>query len=148
MRLTFYILQLLSLMVCLFSENYFGKEAKNATEKAQLIVKQNAVLLDDINQLLVVFNETPEQNNAVLVAMEKKGKKWKPAFASMQAGIGRKGFVALDAKREGDQMSPSGFFRLGQLFCYEKMVDTRIPFIQATGEDKWIDDPKSADYNR
>ena len=148
MRLTFYILQLLSLMVCLFSENYFGKEAKNATEKAQLIVKQNAVFLEGINQLLVVFNETPEQDTAVLVAMEKKGKKWKPVFEPMHAGTGRKGFAAPGAKREGDQLSPSGFFRLGQLFCYGKKVDSRMPFIQATGEDKWIDDPESADYNR
>ena len=148
MRLTFYILQLLSLMVCLFSENYFGKEAKNATEKAQLIVKQNAVFLEGINQLLVVFNETPEQDTAVLVAMEKKGKKWKPVFEPMHAGTGRKGFAAPGAKREGDQLSPSGFFRLGQLFCYEKKVDTRIPYIQSTAEDKWIDDPESTDYNQ
>ena len=148
MRLTFYILQLLSLMVCLFSENYFGKEAKNATEKAQLIVKQNAVFLEGINQLLVVFNETPEQDTAVLVAMEKKGKKWKPVFEPMHAGTGRKGFAAPGAKREGDQKSPTGFFRMGQLFCYEKEVDTRMPFIHTTPEDKWIDDPESPDYNR
>ena len=148
MRLIYYILLLQLLLVCLFSECSFGKEAENSTEKVLSIVNQNAVLLNGINQLLVVFSETPERNTAVLVAMERKGKIWKPVFAPMQAGIGRKGFAAPGAKREGDQMSPSGFFRLGQLFCYEKKVKTRMPFIQATAEDKWIDDVESADYNR
>jgi len=67
--------------------------------------------------------------------------------APMSVGIGRKGFAAPHAKREGDQRSPTGFFRLGQLFCYDKVVNTRMPYIQTTSEDKWIDDPNSADYN-
>jgi L,D-peptidoglycan transpeptidase YkuD (ErfK/YbiS/YcfS/YnhG family) len=80
--------------------------------------------------------------------MEKKGKQWHIIHVPMSAGIGRKGFAAPGNKREGDQKSPAGFFRLGQLFCYEKGVDTRMPFIQSTPEDKWIDDPNSPDYNR
>ena len=117
-------------------------------KKALLIVKRNIVLLDSVNQLLVVFNDRPESNVATLVAMEKKGKQWHVISAPMAAGIGRKGFAAPNTKREGDQKSPTGFFRFGQLFCYEKEVDTRIPFIQTTPEDKWIDDPDSPDYNR
>jgi L,D-peptidoglycan transpeptidase YkuD (ErfK/YbiS/YcfS/YnhG family) len=147
-RLVFNILLLQSLFFGLFPEYSFGKVTENTKEKALSIVKQNAVLLDGIHQLLVVFNDTPEQNTAVLVAMEKKGKIWRPVFAPMQAGIGRNGFAASGAKREGDQMSPTGFFRLGQLFCNERKVDTRMPFIQSTIEDKWIDDPESADYNQ
>jgi L,D-peptidoglycan transpeptidase YkuD (ErfK/YbiS/YcfS/YnhG family) len=80
--------------------------------------------------------------------MEKKNKGWKSVFTSIRVGIGRKGFAAPGTKREGDQMSPSGFFRLGQLFCYDREVDTRMPYIQTTPEDKWIDDPNSPDYNR
>jgi len=71
-----------------------------------------------------------------LVAMEKRNGKWQAIAQPMQAGIGRKGFAAPGAKREGDNHSPTGFFRLGQLFCYDKIVDTRIPFIQTTAEDK------------
>lgn len=145
---TFYILLFQCLVVCIFSESVIGKE-KAATEKNALrIVKQNAVLLDTISQLLVVFNETPEGSSATLVAMEKKGKEWHVISMPMSAGIGRKGFAAPGSKREGDNQSPTGFFRLGQLFCYEKVVDTRMSFIHTSPEDKWIDDPDSPDYNR
>ena len=142
------ILLFTCLIICQFSESANGQTPVNSSEKALRIVKRNAVLLDSIQQLLVVFNEMPEQNSAVLVAMEKKNKHWQVIFAPVAVGIGRKGFAAPKAKREGDQLSPTGFFRLGQLFCYDKAVNTRMPFIQTTSEDKWIDDPNSADYNQ
>jgi len=135
-------------MVCIFNKPASGKKPKNTEKIALQIVKRNAVLLDSINQLLVVFSETPESNSAVLVAMEKKGKRWYVFSIPMSAGIGRKGFATPGNKREGDNQSPTGFFRLGQLFCYETAVDTRMPFIQTTPEDKWIDDPDSPDYNQ
>ena len=148
MRLIVYILLFQCFSVCLFNESANGKETANPAKKALRIAKRNAVLLDSINQLLVVFNETPESNLAVLVAMEKKNKVWRVVSAPIPAGIGRKGFAGPGAKREGDQQSPTGFFRLGQLFCYSKEVKTQMPFIQTTPEDKWIDDPNSDDYNR
>jgi len=116
--------------------------------KALRIVKRNAALLDGTNQLLVVFNKAPENETAILVAMEKKGKHWTMVSAPMTAGIGRKGFAAPGVKREGDRKSPTGLFLLGQLFCYEKKVETQMPHIQTTPEDKWIDDPNSPDYNQ
>jgi len=147
-RSILYLLLFQSFVACLFNEPASGKEPENTEKKALRIVKRNAVLLDSVNQLLVVFNDKPENNLASMVAMEKKGKQWHVISAPMTAGIGRKGFAASNAKREGDQKSPTGFFRFGQLFCYEKAVDTRMPFIQTTPEDKWIDDPDSPDYNR
>ena len=148
MRYLLYILLFQLMFVCLVNEPVNGQTQVNPEKKALQIVKKNAILLDSISKLLVVFNETPDQNSAVLVAMEKKNKKWRLIFTPMQVGIGRKGFAAPDAKREGDQQSPTGFFRLGQLFCYDKIVNTRMPFIQTTSDDKWIDDPDSKDYNR
>lgn len=143
-----YFLLFQSFVTCIFNVSASGIDPETQEKKAFRIVKQNAALLDSVNQLLVVFNETAERNLATLVAMEKKGGQWQAASAPMQAGIGRKGFAAPNAKREGDNQSPTGFFRLGQLFCYEKDVDTKMPFIQTTPEDKWIDDPNSPDYNR
>lgn len=143
-----YLLLFQCFVACLFNESVSGKEPESNEKIALRIVKRNATLLDSVNQLLVVFNEKPENNTATLVAMEKKGKHWHAISAPMIAGIGRKGFAAPNAKREGDQKSPTGFFRLGQLFCYEKDVATKMPFIQTTAEDKWIDDPNSPDYNR
>ena len=148
MRLFMQILLFQCLIVCPFGESAKGETPVNPAEKALRMAKINKGLLGGIKQLLVVFNETTEQNSAVLVALEKKNKHWQVIFTPVPVGIGRKGFAAPHAKREGDQLSPSGFFRLGQLFCYDKIVNTRMPFIQTTSEDKWIDDTTSADYNR
>lgn len=145
MRLLFCILLF---QVCISSASAREKEYTTTEKKALQIVKKNAPFPDDIRQLLVVFNESPERNTAVLVALEKKGKDWFIVAPPLPAGIGRKGFAAPNAKREGDNQSPTGFFHLGQLFCYDKVVNTRMPFIQTTSEDKWIDDPNSPDYNR
>lgn len=148
MRFILYILLFLCLTVCLSAEAANGQVPGNPAARALRIVKKNAVILDSINQLLIVFNETPEQNLAVLVAMEKRDNRWRVISAPKSVGIGRKGFAAPQAKREGDRLSPSGLFRLGQLFCYDKEVDTRMPFIQTTSDDKWVDDPDSDDYNK
>jgi len=143
-----YSLLLQCFVVCLFNEPIIGKEPVNPEKKALRIAKRNAVLLDSISQLLVVFNQTPENSTATLVALEKKDKHWHVISAPIMVGIGRKGFAAPGTKREGDSQSPTGLFRLGQLFCYETKVNTTMPFIHTTPEDKWIDDPNSPDYNR
>lgn len=148
MKFILYILLFQCLIICLFNETVNGQAPEIQAKKALRIVKRNVVLLDSIHQLLVVFNEMPDQNSAVLVAMEKKNKHWQVIFTPVPVGIGRKGFAAPNAKREGDQLSPSGFYHLGQLFCYDKTVNTRMPYIQTTSEDKWIDDTTSVDYNQ
>lgn len=142
------IVCILLFLFCMSSVSARQKACATPEKKALRMVKKNAPFPDDIRQLLVVFNESPEANTAVLVALEKKGKDWLVVAPPLPAGIGRKGFAAPYTKREGDQQSPTGFFRLGQLFCYDKDVNTRMPFIQTTPEDKWIDDPHSPDYNR
>jgi len=147
-RSLLYILLFQFLIICQLKESAYAEASGNPAKKALQIVKKNAVLLCSINQLLVVFNETPDQNSAVLVAMEKRNKNWQIFATSMPVGVGHNGFAAPKAKREGDNESPTGLFRLGQLFCYDKVVNTRMPFIQTTSEDKWIDDSNSADYNR
>jgi len=148
MKFILYILLFQGLIICQFNESANGQVPENPAKKALRIVKKNAVLLDSIHQLLVVYNETPEQNSAVLVAMERKNKVWRLISAPIPVGIGRQGFAAPLAKREGDHHSPTGFFRLGKLFCYDKTINTKMPFIQTSSEDKWIDDPNSDDYNQ
>ncbi len=130
---------------------YFSAQAqnlKNAKKNALLIVEKNKKMLDSINQLLVVFNQPTDGYAAILVAMEKTGNQWKVKYAPMLAGIGSKGFATIGNKLEGDGKTPSGLFLLGQLFCYEKKVNTQLPFIQTTKDDKWIDDTESKDYNK
>ncbi len=117
-------------------------------KKAQNIVKRNAKLIDSVSQLLIIYNDDDQNDNASIVTFEKKGKSWIPVFEVIDAGIGRKGFAAPGEKREGDNKSPSGFFRLGQLYGYDCSAETRMPYQQVTADDKWIDDPESPDYNK
>lgn len=135
-------------LILTMNQSVWASRVDSTVRKAQDIIKRNAPILDSVSQLLVVFNENAANSNAVIVAFEKKGKRWKVALGPIDAGIGRNGFAAPGEKREGDSKSPTGFFRFGQLFCYENDVDTRMPYRQTTSEDKWIDDPESPDYNK
>ena len=125
-----------------------GKETDPKIKKALNIVKKNGKLVDSVRQLLVIYNNNDENNNASIIAFDKKGKSWIPVFDVIDAGIGRKGFAAPGEKREGDNRSPTGFFRLGQLFGYDNCAETQMPYQQTGDEDKWIDDPDSPDYNK
>jgi L,D-peptidoglycan transpeptidase YkuD (ErfK/YbiS/YcfS/YnhG family) len=51
-------------------------------------------------------------------------------------------------KLEGDGQTPTGLYDLGQLYTYEAIVNTSIPFQQVDSLDKWIDDSSSNDYNK
>lgn len=116
-------------------------------ENALIIAAHNKIKLENCEQLLLVYNYQAESYNAVLVALEKKGKKWVVKYNPTAAGIGRNGFAKPLNKFEGDGKSPTGIFRLGKLFTYEKQINTLLDYQQTTKEDKWIDDPNSADYN-
>ena len=139
---------LLFVLSCTICGSSAGRTTEKNTRKALQVIRKNIALLDTIKQILVVFNETPEDNSATLVAFEKREEKWKVISPPMIANIGLNGFAAPGKKREGDGMSPTGFFRLGQLFSYEKEVDTPMSYIQTNEEDKWIDDSNSIDYNK
>lgn len=123
-------------------------ESDKQVQKILQALNTNAHLPDSIRQLIVVFNNSPKDSSAVLIALQKENKRWELVSASVKAGIGRNGFANPGEKREGDLKSPSGLFRLGRLFCYDNSVSTKMPFIQTTADDKWIDDPESPDYNR
>ncbi|WP_167614229.1 L,D-transpeptidase family protein [Maribellus sediminis] len=114
----------------------------------QIIQVQESSIPANVSQLLVAIAEQPGNTQVSLFAMEKLDGEWKIRIGPVAAGIGDKGFADPRQKVEGDGKSPTGMFKLDQLFTYENLVDTKMPFTQSTSEDKWIDDPDSADYNR
>ncbi len=66
--------------------------------------------------------------------------------AAMSANIGRGG---MGKTLEGDGKSPSGIFSLGIAFgLVLAPVGTRYPYVCLTPEDYWVDDSRSADYNK
>jgi L,D-peptidoglycan transpeptidase YkuD (ErfK/YbiS/YcfS/YnhG family) len=137
-------LSFLSLLLCIST---YAQNGTTAIEKYERILEANKQLLTDKDQLLIVFSKNDTSNKAVLAAFEKRGGRWQVHFNPVVAGIGKTGFARIDEKREGDNKTPSGLFALGQLFTYESSVKTALSFTRSTADDKWIDDPSSAEYN-
>ena len=136
------------LPLVLFSSTHSKAQTNSATiENALSIAKQNESNLENVEQLLVVYNYKPETYTAFLVALEKKDNNWIVKQDPVEVGIGKNGFALPLHKVEGDEKSPTGIFRLGKLFSYEKQSETLLENQQTTKDDKWIDDPNSADYN-
>lgn len=85
---------------------------------------------------------------ATVTAWERTDGRWRQASAAMEAVIGRGGFVAPEAKREGDGGTPRGVYALSLVFGYGPEAATAMPYRRITAADRWVDDPASPDYNR
>src|SRR5947209_3626923 len=73
----------------------------------------------DAGQALVVRPAEPGPIRATLTAWERRATGWAAAFPAMEAVVGRAGFAAPGAKREGDGATPAGVYRLGPAFGYD-----------------------------
>lgn len=124
------------------------KSVSNLPLPIATILKTNYSRLDSVSQLILVCNDNTQKNEATLTALEKIDNQWYIKFDSIKAYVGLEGFAEPGRKHEGDMRTPQGFFRLGRLFTYESKVDTKMPYMQVTKEDKWIDDAGSDDYNK
>lgn len=122
---------------------------KRQAETAVSIIKADGEghALDSIKQLIVVYNDYPEETSATLVALENNGISWSVKFGPIKAHIGRDGFASPGMKREGDEKTPTGLFALKRMFSYDPDVKTGLSFTQTTSADKWVDDPESDCYN-
>lgn len=72
---------------------------------------------------------------------------WEQQGETVAALVGRNGIAPPGEKREGDGRTPGGVFPLERSFGYEPF-GAGLPFIPATTDTIWIDDPKSPSYNR
>jgi L,D-peptidoglycan transpeptidase YkuD (ErfK/YbiS/YcfS/YnhG family) len=136
------LLALLSLTACVCVPVAFKFDTK-----LFLIAHENKI--GKSNQvLLVIDNSSLFSTERKVHAFEKKGNEWKMAFEPFNAVIGRNGFAAAGEKREGDGKTPSGIYPLKITFGYDELINTRMLYRQALGDDIWIDDPNADDYNR
>ena len=152
MNFNFKFLCVLALCAVIFNsvsaKGLTSKIGKEQHQNITNILKAYKSDLDSINQLIIVVNnDSTEVNVATLITLEKEKKRWKIKYKPVKAYIGEKGFASQNSKMEGDKKSPTGLFALGRLFTYESAVNTKMPFLQVTAEDKWIDDPESPNYN-
>lgn len=79
---------------------------------------------------------------------EKTQGRWKEAQAPIVAVVGQRGLAETGQKQEGDRKTPQGLFALGKVFGKNVSFDTKMPYEKLQDDMKWIDDPRSRQYNR
>ena len=108
----------------------------------------NALQIAASRQLIFATNTDAASSLVMVSLLEKDRRSWKLISSPFRATIGEKGFASMDKKREGDGKSPTGIFPLGTAFGYAHSVPTKMPYRQTTGNDYWVDDVHSDDYNK
>ena len=124
-----------------------------------LILKDDTSIPSGTDQLIIVSTTCPHDVQADLTLCQKKDTQW-TAVDQFTAVVGQNGIVASKLKKEGDMMTPEGIYPIGTAFGYHPIAQSKLSslkldyrYISDTkdtnnkGFDKFIDDPKSAEYN-
>jgi L,D-peptidoglycan transpeptidase YkuD (ErfK/YbiS/YcfS/YnhG family) len=116
-------------------------------------------------QLIVVTTAGWSDVNASVQLLERKqsgGTQWRKVGAAFPAVVGKRGLAwgiglhgtgepGTPSKKEGDQKSPAGVFRLYAVFgtaTAEQVHYLRFPYQQVDAAAEAVDDPRSRYYNR
>ena len=116
----------------------------------------------DSRQMLLSVSAGWDETKATVVRYERAGAgtSWKRVGSPLAASLGQTGLAwgrGLHSltfegpiKKEGDDRSPAGVFRLREATGYAAVAPpgTRLPYRQATATLRCVDDPRSAHYNR
>jgi L,D-peptidoglycan transpeptidase YkuD (ErfK/YbiS/YcfS/YnhG family) len=117
---------------------------------------------EDVHQIILVIAEGWDDCRARVTLFEKKTGKWEE-FWNFPAVCGKKGMawgIGLDevcpgeawypVKREGDQKTPAGIFRLGECMGYAPRltVNPKLSYRQIVESMQGVDDPASRHYNQ
>ncbi len=99
-------------------------------------------------------------SKVTLTRYEKKGGVWQRVGGPISGRLGKKGLAwglgihPLPAnaklKKEGDWRAPAGLFLIGGAWGYAADIrrNPRLPYHRITVRDLWVEDSKSASYNR
>ena len=99
------------------------------------------------NQILLVVGDNPASPAAKIHPLIRRNDDWVMAFKPINAAAGKNGFASSGKKREGDGMTPSGLYPLEFAFGYAPQICTKMEYRQTTGDDIWVDDVNSVQYN-
>jgi len=114
----------------------------------------------DSSQCLVGIADDWNTSKVTLTLYQKKGDQWVPVGESWSGRLGKSGLVwglgispnpaGAVIKKEGDQRSPAGVFRIGGAWGYDKAIEKnpKLPYRQVTTRDLWVEDPQSPSYNK
>lgn len=96
------------------------------------------------SQLLWVQASNKPVSVAQMFSLEKG--KWNKVGEEFPVVVGRNG--TTKDKYEGDGKTPEGKYSLSRMFGVKPRTDLKVKYVQVQPEDKWIDDPQHADYNK
>ncbi len=112
----------------------------------------------DARQLVLVTTADWNADHGELRAFERSGDAWKEVVAPAPVIIGKNGAgwgLGLNPpqtdgplKREGDNRSPAGVFRIGEAFGYAAHAATALPYRALSATDWCMDVSGTAQYNR
>jgi L,D-peptidoglycan transpeptidase YkuD (ErfK/YbiS/YcfS/YnhG family) len=116
----------------------------------------------DTRQMLLSVSAGWDETNATVIRYERRatGGAWQRVGTPLPASLGQSGLAwgrGLHAgtfegpiKKEGDNRSPAGVFRLREATGYAPLppAGTRLSYRQATAQLKCVDDPRSTHYNQ
>jgi L,D-peptidoglycan transpeptidase YkuD (ErfK/YbiS/YcfS/YnhG family) len=86
-------------------------------------------------------------SSATVRACRRQGSQWVSVMGTMYGHVGLHGVAPAGAKREGDERTPSGVFRLGVGFGVRADPGTWFSWHRTTTADVWVDDSSSSLYN-
>ena len=140
---------LLSIIFLLFFTlvGCISQESETTTEEIPPILQIEKNIPESTQ---VLFSITPKKGDVEgkLFGMEYQNGKWVVTYDTIDCSVGRSGFADIDAKFEGDGMSPSGKFPIGSAFGYEKDLESKVDFIKLLDNHYWVSDTASELYNQ
>src|SRR5699024_388223 len=111
----------------------------------------------DARQLVLVTTASWNADHGMLRTFERSGDGWREVRAAAPVTIGKNGAgwgLGLNPpqqggpfKREGDDRSPAGVFRIGEAFGYAAHAATALPYRALSATDYCMDVSGSAQYN-
>lgn len=114
----------------------------------------------DARQMIVVTTSGWNVDHGTLRTFAREGDGWREVRAAVPVTIGKNGAgwgLGLNApqtdaggpvKREGDNRSPAGVFRIGDSFGYAAGVDTAMPYLALNATEYCVDVSGAKHYNR
>lgn len=98
-----------------------------------------------IGQVIIV--QAQQGIHAQLNACERRAQQWRPLFRqAIPVVIGKQGIALQGQKKEGDKKTPLGLYSIEWTFG-TKALALKMDYRYITAEDKFVDDPQSAQYN-
>ncbi len=96
-------------------------------------------------QLITVTSKISNTSYVYINTYELRTEGWINVHKNIGGYIGMKGFTSN--KTEGDQMTPTGIYKIGTCYGKTANISTGLDFYKYDSKDVWVDDPNSVYYN-